>query len=78
MAAKSSHHGDVRLWIEDVINSCTSIEHCDSTTKLIQLFEVRLRKSTDMSFMYMLGILDLKTRLGRKIIQIKANEKQSI
>lgn len=75
MSAKSRHHGDVRTWIEDVINSCTSIEHCDSATKLIQLFELRLRKTTDMNFMYMLGILDLKTKLGRKIIQINKNEK---
>jgi hypothetical protein len=78
MGAKSTHNSDIQVWIQDTINSCVTIEHCVGTSKLIDLFNERLKRTTKMDFQLMLGILDLKTRLNRKLIEIRQNEKQSI
>lgn len=48
MAANSKHIGDVRIWIEKVIDSCTTPIHEIGARHLIQNFEhLLLRKGLD-------------------------------
>ena len=39
MENRSRHYGDVKLWIEKVIDSCETMEHVRTTEKLITNFD---------------------------------------
>ena len=46
MENRSRHYGDVKLWIEKVIDSCETMEHVRSTEKLISNFDKQLEKKS--------------------------------
>ena len=46
MENRSRHYGDIKLWIEKVIDSCETIEHIKLTKKLIFNFDKQLEKKS--------------------------------
>ena len=46
MENRSRHYGDVKLWIEKVIDSCETMEHVRTTEKLITNFDKQLEKKS--------------------------------
>lgn len=46
MEKRSRHYGDVKLWIEKVIDSCETMEHVRTTEKLITNFDKQLEKKS--------------------------------
>lgn len=62
MSAKSTNLNDINDWIVDVINSCKTIEHCESTRNLIKNYG---KKGNPLDVLY------LKTLLNRKIIEFQ-------
>lgn len=74
MAAKSSKYIDIYDWIVDVIHSCKTIEHCESTRNLIENFQKMGHKPDESRFQFTLGILSLKSRLNRRIVLLKSGE----
>ena len=46
---RSNHYGDVKLWIEKIIDSCHSKEQLFCVGKLINQFEKNLYKSYPIS-----------------------------
>lgn len=57
MAAKSKHYGDLIIWIESVINSCTNLAHLRATDKLIDLFGNYLEYATNMDIFDRMNII---------------------
>jgi hypothetical protein len=39
MSAKSKNPYDVLVWLKKVVDSCTTVEHCDSACNLIENFK---------------------------------------
>ena len=78
MSAKSTKHIDIHNWIIDVIYSCKTIEHCESTRNLIENYQKKGHNPDESKVQHTLSILDLKSRLGKKIIQINTNGKEFI
>jgi hypothetical protein len=45
MKNRSEHYGDIKLWIEKVINSCETMDHIKTTDRLIINFDKRLERN---------------------------------
>ena len=45
MENRSKHYGDIKLWIEKVINSCETMDHIKTANKLIYNFDKRLERN---------------------------------
>jgi hypothetical protein len=45
MENRSRHYGDIKLWIEKVINSCETMDHIKTANKLIHNFDKRLERN---------------------------------
>jgi hypothetical protein len=45
MENRSKHYGDIKLWIEKVINSCETMDHIKTVDKLIYNFDKRLERN---------------------------------
>jgi hypothetical protein len=45
MKNRSEHYGDIKLWIEKVINSCETMNHIKSAGKLISNFDKQLERN---------------------------------
>lgn len=46
MENKSRHYGDIRLWVERVINSCETMEQVITADKLIDNFYKKLQRDS--------------------------------
>lgn len=58
MAATSKHDGDIALWIEKVIDSCTTPLQEMTARKLIRQFENKLSREESPSYWYYSRILN--------------------
>lgn len=65
MSATSNHYGDIILWIEKVIDSCTHPLHEKAARKLIRQFEKYYTDSLDAST-YTIISRELNQRLDDK------------
>jgi len=45
MKNRSEHYGDIKLWIEKVINSCETMDHIKTTDRLIINFDKQLERN---------------------------------
>jgi hypothetical protein len=45
MKNRSEHYGDIKLWIEKIINSCENMDHIKTTDRLIINFDKKLESS---------------------------------
>lgn len=57
MAASSKHYGDLIIWIESVINSCTNLTQLRATDKLIDSFANYLEYATNMDIFDRMNII---------------------
>ena len=46
MTNRSTHYGDIKIWIEKVIDSCESMEHVKTTRRLITNFDKQLENKS--------------------------------
>jgi len=46
MENKSRHYGDIKLWVERVINSCETMEQVITADKLIDNFYKKLQRNS--------------------------------
>ena len=42
---RSKHYGDIKLWLEKVVNSCETISHLICVSKMINTYEKKLYKT---------------------------------
>jgi hypothetical protein len=69
MAARSKKPGDIVIWIENIIASCTNSEQELAAKKLIMLFDARLKKENYPEYLRILIGRSLRSKLELRDIE---------
>lgn len=57
MENRSTHYGDLQIWVEKVIDSCETQDQTHSARKLVWNFENQMRKNkVNMSIRHSIGL----------------------
>ena len=56
MTNRSTHYGDIKIWIEKIIDSCETYDQTHSARRLVWNFEKQMvRNKVDSSILYTIG-----------------------
>lgn len=56
MTNRSTHYGDIKIWIEKIIDSCETYDQTRSARRLVWNFEKQMvRNKVDSSILYTIG-----------------------